>query len=492
MRRDRIPTRSPIVTTEFSRGISMRSRVTFLAASVVAAAVLVLAVAAYAVVSNAMYSGIERGLDRQAEALLDRELPEPGQSGGVETLRALKAFNPDVDAVVVAAPDPHTGELPMITTTPAKVEFADAEYSVIEGHSPRASRRGDDVQILAVAIGDGRTLVLRHSLAPTAQILDRLAVVLTMVGGFGIVFAALAGLVVGRAGLRPVARLTAAAERVARTDELRPIPASGDDELARLTEAFNKMMASLAESRERQTRLVADAGHELKTPLTSLRTNMELLMAVSRPGAPPLDAEDRAGLERDVLAQFEELSTLVGDLVDLARADAVVPVAVDVHLPGVVEESLERVRRRRPDVVFDVEVAPWTVQGDVAGLSRAVLNILDNAAKWSPPEGVVTVRLTAGGAPGEPAVLTVADRGPGIPEEERELVFERFYRSAESRSMPGSGLGLAIVRQVVLRHGGTIAVSATEGDGGTTITVTLPGREPTGDGVRGASGEDGV
>ena len=219
--------------------------------------------------------------------------------------------------------------------------------------------------------------------------LKRLGTVLLIVGGLGVAVAALAGGAVARAGLRPVARLTEAAERVARTDDLRPIPVVGSDELARLTEAFNMMLRALAESRERQARLVADAGHELRTPLTSLRTNVELLMASMAPGAPPFPEHEMAGLRADVVAQIEELSTLVGDLVDLTREDGGVVIHEPVDMSEVVDRSLERARRRRNDIEFDVDVTPWQVYGDGGGLARAVINLLDNAAKWSPPGGRV-------------------------------------------------------------------------------------------------------
>jgi two-component system sensor histidine kinase MprB len=289
--------------------------------------------------------------------------------------------------------------------------------------------------------------------------------------------AATAGALVTQAGLRPVGRLTRAAERVARTDDLHPIPVFGSDELARLTEAFNMMLRALAESRDRQTRLVADAGHELRTPLTSLRTNVELLMASTQPGAPPIPEQEMVDLRTDVIGQIEELSTLVGDLVDLTREDAGETVHEPVDLTEVVDRSLERVRRRRNDVEFDVEVTPWQVFGDSAGLSRVVVNLMDNAAKWSPAGEHVGVRLRPLNS--THAELVVSDHGPGIPAEERELVFERFFRSTTARAMPGSGLGLAIVKQVVLKHGGALRVEATVPGGqppGTSIYVLLPGQ----------------
>ena len=288
--------------------------------------------------------------------------------------------------------------------------------------------------------------------------------------------AAVAGGMVARAGLRPVRRLTDAAERVARTDDLRPIPVTGSDELASLTESFNMMLRALAESRERQARLVTDAGHELRTPLTSLRTNVELLMASMAPDAPRLPESEMAGLRADVMAQIEELSTLVGDLVDLTRDDAGEVVHEPVDMSEVIDRSLERVRRRRNDIEFDVNAMRWQVYGDAAGLSRAVLNLLDNAAKWSPTGGSVSIRL----AQVDPshAELVVADHGPGIPPQERQLVFERFYRSASARGMPGSGLGLAIVKHVAMKHGGVLRIEDTVPDGhppGTSISVLLPG-----------------
>lgn len=251
----------------------------------------------------------------------------------------------------------------------------------------------------------------------------------------------------------------------------------GSDELARLTEAFNLMLRALAESRERQARLVTDAGHELRTPLTSLRTNVELLMASMAPGAPRLPKQEMVDLRADVLAQIEELSTLVGDLVDLSRGDAGEVVHEPVDMADVVDRSLERVRRRRNDILFDVEVIGWQVYGDTAGLSRMALNLMDNAAKWSPPGGHVGVRLSQLDA--SHAELVVSDRGPGIPVQERRLVFERFYRSASARALPGSGLGLAIVKQVVLNHGGLLRIEDTDPGGqppGTSIYVLLPGR----------------
>src|SRR5690606_20670759 len=220
-----------------------------------------------------------------------------------------------------------------------------------------------------------------------------LSLVLVVMGGAGILLAAAAGTAVARAGLRPVQRLTAATERVALTGDLRPIPVTGDDELARLTTSFNRMLEALAESQERQRRLVADAGHELRTPLTSLRTNLELLVASSRPDAPKLSDEDREEMLADVQAQINELSALVGDLVELAREDAPQEVHQPLDLIDVVERALARARRRASGVEFVPRLQPWEMMGDATALERAVVNLLDNAAKWSPEGGTVRVEV---------------------------------------------------------------------------------------------------
>ncbi|HUL99789.1 MAG TPA: HAMP domain-containing sensor histidine kinase, partial [Mycobacterium sp.] len=358
-----------------------------------------------------------------------------------------------------------------------QLPFGQQEKDVVDGDLLLSLRAAGDQRVLATHLPSGNTLLVSKSLKPTNSVLRQLGWVLVVVGGVGLVIAAVAGGMVASAGLRPVRRLTDAAERVARTDDLRPIPVAGSDELARLTENFNMMLRALAESRERQARLVTDAGHELRTPLTSLRTNVELLIASTEPDAPRLPESEMAGLRADVLAQIEELSTLVGDLVDLTRDDAGEVVHEPIDMSEVVDRSLERVRRRRNDIQFEADVSPWQVFGDAAGLSRAVLNLLDNAAKWSPPGGSVSIRL----AQVDPshAELVVADHGPGIPPSERELVFERFYRSASARAMPGSGLGLAIVKHVVMKHGGVLRIEDTVPGGqppGTSIHVLLPGR----------------
>lgn len=449
--------------------LSLRWRVMLLAMSMVAMVVVLMAVAVYAVVSAALYTDIDNQLQSRAQLLI------ASGSLAADPAKAIEgtAYS-DVNAMLV-----NPGRSIYTANQQGQtLPVGQPEKAVIRGDLFMSRRTVGDQRVLAIHLPNASSLLISKSLQPTNEVMNKLKWVLLAVGGIGVVIAAVAGGMVARTGLRPVGRLTEAAERVARTDDLRPIPVVGSDELARLTEAFNAMLRGLAESRDRQARLVADAGHELKTPLTSLRTNVELLMACSTPGAPPIPESELAELRSDVIGQIEELSTLVGDLVDLTREDnAHGRLLEDVEMTEVVERSLERVRRRRNDIHFDADIIGWQVHGDAAGLSRAVLNLLDNAAKWSPPGGTVGLRL--GQVDAAHAELVVSDQGPGISPEERGLVFERFYRSTSARAMPGSGLGLAIVKQVVVKHGGMIRIGETFPGGqppGTAFHVLLPGQ----------------
>jgi two-component system sensor histidine kinase MprB len=439
-----------------------------LAMSMVAMVVVLISVAVYAVVSAALYDDIDNQLQSRAQLLIASGSLSSDPAKAIEGT----AYS-DVNAMLI-----NPGRSIYTANQEGQtLPIGDIERAVISGELFMSRRTAADQRVLAVHLPNSSTLLISKSLSPTDAVMMKLRWVLLIVGGIGVAVAAVAGGAVTRTGLRPVAKLTEAAERVARTDDLRPIPVFGSDELARLTEAFNMMLRALTESRERQARLVTDAGHELRTPLTSLRTNVELLMASMQPGAPRLPESEMSELRADVIGQIEELSTLVGDLVDLTRDEAGGVVYEPVDMTDVVDRSLERVRRRRNDVEFDVHVTPWQVYGDAAGLSRAVLNLLDNAAKWSPSGGRVALSLRQ--VDPTHAELVVADLGPGIPLQERGLVFERFYRATAARAMPGSGLGLAIVKQVVLKHGGALRVAETVPGGqppGTSFYVLLPGR----------------
>lgn len=307
-------------------------------------------------------------------------------------------------------------------------------------------------------------------LADIDKPLSTLAWVLLLVSGIGVVGAGAAGLWVARTGLQPVDELTGAVEHIARTEDLTVrIPDEGDDEIARLSRSFNSMTAALASSQERQAQLIADAGHELRTPLTSLRTNIELLARSEETGR-AIPPEDRRELLASVKAQMTELAALIGDLQELSRPDAVSPGPLGVvALHEITGAALSRARLRGPELDFSSALDPWYVRGEAAALERAVVNVLDNAVKFSPPGGAVEVTLRAG-------ELRVRDHGPGIPDEDLPHVFERFWRSPSARALPGSGLGLSIVARTVARAGGSAELrAAADGGPGTEAVLRIPG-----------------
>jgi two-component system sensor histidine kinase MprB len=324
--------------------------------------------------------------------------------------------------------------------------------------------------MLTASVPGGGAIQIARSLDEVDQVLADLRLILGGVLLLGIGFALVLGRFVARTALAPVERLTEASEHVAATKDLsRRIDAgTGDDELGRLAGSFNTMldalegaMAALDSSLHAQRQLVADASHELRTPLTSLRTNIDVLREPDG-----LTASQRRELLDDVATQLDELGGLVGDLIEIARGEDRGLEAQDVRLDELVAEVVDRRRRYSRDLRFEARLEPTVVEGAPERLERAVANLLDNAAKFSPPGSDVEVVLEGGG-------LSVRDHGPGIDPADLPHVFDRFYRSAAARAVPGSGLGLAIVRQTAEAHGGRVSVEPAEG-GGTVFRLVLP------------------
>lgn len=445
---------------------SLASRVAVLTTVALGVSIAILSLTAYVVMRQQLISSLDQGLlNRAHKATSDTTLS--AIAAGDVPLWVLGAA--DVRIILI-----NSEGRGMSGTAIPSFTLGEPEYAVVTGQRESVVRtlvteEGERYRVATVRAGSGQALILAQPLTETDRTLGKLGGVLFVFGALGVLAAMLAGWLVARNGLRPVRRLTTSVERIAVTEDLTPLRVEGDDEVARLATAFNQMLLALAASRDRQRRLVADASHELRTPLTSLRTNLDLLRQAEDNGHgegafPP---EARLELLDDVRGQIEELSALVGDLVELARDEPTSHVVSEVDLAEVVERSVTRVRRRAHGIAIDVELDAWPVVGDARSLERAVTNLLDNAAKWSPSDGTVWVRLTDG-------VLTVDDEGPGIADSDRPHVFERFYRAEESRSMPGSGLGLAIVRQVVDRHGGRIEVAESP-SGGARFSLWLRG-----------------
>jgi two-component system, OmpR family, sensor histidine kinase MprB len=334
----------------------------------------------------------------------------------------------------------------------APAYFQNAEYHGVSYRVYTAPRPGSDGKLARTAV----------PLSLIDATLDRLRVLLVLITVGGTALATLAACLAAGRVLRPVRRLTEAVEHVTATQDLSArIETRGKDEIARLARSFSSMMVAVEESVRMQRRLVADASHELRTPLTSLKTNLELLDeqgGLTDPEAPKL-VDDACG-------QAEELTSLVNDLVDLARYSSIETHSEDTRLDLLVEGVVARAATRASQPDFHTELEPCLVHADPDALARAVSNLVDNAAKWSPQGGRVFVRVDADGT------VSVADQGPGIPVADLPRIFDRFYRSPASRSMPGSGLGLAIVRQVVETHGGTILAEPLEQ--GVRLRMSLP------------------
>jgi two-component system sensor histidine kinase MprB len=339
---------------------------------------------------------------------------------------------------------------------------------------------GTRVRILTERAPEGGVWQVALPLADVDSTLTHLRLVLALVCLGGIALAAALGLLVSRAALVPVRRLTGAAERVARTQDLgHRIQAGEEDELGRLAGSFNTMLAALERSRLAQRQLVSDASHELRTPLTSVQANLDALAMGDE-----LPARERARILAAAQAQLRELTVLVGDLVDLSKTEVEDVEVEDVRLDLAVAGAIERARLHAPECRFLLDAEPCLVRAAPARLDRAIANLLDNACKWNPPTR--TPARSPTGRPGDPievrvrsGVVEVRDHGPGIAVEDLPRVFDRFYRSPVARGRPGSGLGLAIVRQMAEGHGGAVH-AANDPDGGARLTLELPPLEMTG------------
>jgi two-component system sensor histidine kinase MprB len=450
--------------------MSFRARLTIASAVAVAAAIVLASFLVYFLVSDRLHSEIDGSLrDRAAQITHSEQSEKGGIFGSVPPalLGGARGFYQYADRQgTVALPRFEAGERPL----PVDKRVREVAAGRRDRFYTDMTAQGVHVRVLAVPA----TLVstapptriavqIALPLTETDSTLSRLGWILFFVALAGVGLAMIFGWLVARAALAPVRRLTEATEEITDTRDLsRRVPASEHDELGRLGASFNTMLAALEESQQAQRQLVADASHELRTPLTSLRTNVELL---ARGGLPD---EERGKALADVSTQLEELTVLVTDVVDLARDGEREYAVEDVRLDLLVSDAVERAHLHAPRVEFETRLSESLVRGVPERIFRAVANVLDNAAKWSPSGGKVEVRAAEG-------EVTVRDHGPGIAPEDLPHVFDRFYRSPAARGTPGSGLGLAIVRQVVESHGGTVSAGLADG-GGTVVRLAFPRR----------------
>ncbi len=501
--------------------MSFRRRIALASAAAVAVAVVLASVLTYLLTSNQLHSQVDEQLSNRArtagrlqrflkpggvttpQAKRDSERlgldlnglsdkssdeAEPSSSTGESEGSSLPRYGPaarNLFGKLPPGPDQVRGYQQVVNNAGTIVVRSARDVSLpVDSQTLMLARHGGvaffrdahvnglHLRVLAEPFGAGRAIELAQPLTEVDSLLGRLRLILALLDAAGIAIAALLGRLVAGAAVLPLKRLTQATEHVALTQDLSGrIKSVGEDEIGRLARSFNAMldalersMSALDASVHAQRQLVADASHELRTPVTSLRTNIEILQQ-----AHDMQPRERGRLLSDVVEQIEELTGLMNDLIELARGEQQHTADEELRLDLLVAEVVERASRRTPATTFATELAPTVVTGVPARLERAVTNLIDNAAKYSPAGEPVEVAL------GDEQ-LTVRDRGPGISAEDLPHVFDRFYRGAEARGRPGSGLGLAIVRQVAEQQGGSVVAEAAAG-GGTLMRLRLPGAE---------------
>lgn len=432
--------------------MTLRTRVTLAAGFAVLLAVVAMSIAVYV---------IERGnlRDQIDQSLIDDSSRRHGDSAGQHR------GPPETGTVPEHLPLVHNAFLQVVDREGDVVTTFDDRplpvtadvLAVAQGQRGDAFFDADvddtPVRVYVTATDQG-ALQVGRSLSEVEQTLAQLVWTLAAISVAAVAVAALIGRLVAAVAEAPVHRVAEAADTVARTKELsHHIAVPGGDDLGRLAASFNTMLDALSESLARQRQLVADASHELRTPLTTVRTNVEVLAR-----ADELEPEDKVQLIDDTVAQLEELTRLVGDLMELARGDGQDEPFTLIDLDDLTRRVVEVAGRNHPSIGLRVDGVPSAIRGARPRVWRAVSNLIDNAAKWSPPGTEVEIGVGDG-------TVTVTDHGPGIDPADLPHVFDRFYRSPHARTMPGSGLGLAIVKQVADSHGGTVTATSAPGAG---------------------------
>ena len=442
--------------------MSFRLRVTLFIAAAVAVAAIGASVAMYLVVQDQLINQVDQNL----QAATAGPIRGPGgpfrrSSGDQMVSNRPEVFGQIINASGTVVQGDGGYSIPALVTPEVK--------EVAAGNSPefRATATAGDgsrVRIYVKPIQGGAIEVVQELVLVDAALAQTRLLLIAFAAG-AILLATFLGALIGRAALAPVKRLTATVEEVTKTRDLsRRVAAQGRDELSRLGTSFDAMLGQLETSLRSQRQLVADASHELRTPLTSLRTNLELLER-----GQPTDPVERQQLLGDLVSQIERLATLVGDLIEVARDEETPMPFEELQLDEVVHEVVDDVSFRYPKVRFNVTSAPSSIKGVKVRVARAVTNLLDNAAKYSPPGGTVDVSVANG-------EISVRDHGPGVAAEDATRVFDRFWRSNDARQLPGSGLGLSIVKDVAESHGGSVTLERPiDGGGGARFRLRLKG-----------------
>lgn len=451
--------------------MSLRHRMVMLTAAAVAFAVVLSAVACYVAVRSSMRGRLDHQLQAQASLIgaasrsgafpIGRPRPRPRLTPTKAQLPRPSLQNQGDLALISAS-----GTLYKRPDDPTRFTVTAHDLAVAHGKAKAYFRDGHvggtAVRVYAAPTGNGRAVMAEQALTDLNSTLHDLAVILIVIALAGVAIAGLLGLFVARAAAAPVQLLRQAAEHVRSTGDLsRRIRVKGTDDLGRLGQSFNDMLGALEDSQRAQRQLVADASHELRTPVTTIRTNLEVLAR-----NPNLPAAERTPLLRDLIGESAELGGLVEDLLESARESSDDEPFDAIALDAVVTSELDRWRRRHPGLTIVACLEPTVIFGRESRLRRALGNLVENAIKWSPPDGRIEVSLSEGS-------LSVRDHGRGFAPGDLPHIFDRFYRAASARSVPGSGLGLSIVRKVAEEHHG-VAQASNASDGGAIVSITFP------------------
>ncbi len=472
--------------------MTLRTRIAAVASLSVALAVLAAAIGLYVAVSSELHGQIDSALRGRAQTLVAHAgagVPTPA-GGGLPGGGPGGAYGgpPGVGAGATAAEGradgfPNRVEPEPFGAASGYVQFISANGQVFvpggQGSAPSKiavtagdrviARRGSgtsladrnvagtNLRVLTLGTPPGGAVMVAQPLTQVNNELSHVLLILALIGAGGVVLAALLGALVARTALAPIARFTERTEQLTGNLDLsHRLEVEGRDELARLAESFNGTLDALERSLQAQRHLIADASHELRTPISSLRANIQVLAEADR-----LAPEEQASLRADIVAELDELTALVGDVVELARGSAADGSVDDVRLDEVVFSTVASARRRADrdgEIGFELALEPTIVRGQADRIGRAVSNLVDNARKWSPVGASVEIALADG-------VLSVRDHGPGFQEADLPFVFDRFYRARDARKLPGSGLGLAIVRQAAEACGGFVEAHNAPGGG---------------------------
>jgi two-component system sensor histidine kinase MprB len=454
--------------------IPLRRRVSLVSAVTVGVAVVVACAIAYLAVSHELHHQVDDALRDQAASIaartaLGRPRPLETDLGRVPQARPRNGGPGGYVQVLTAdgattRPPGQNVRLPVTAADRAQIGRS-AVARIRDVHV-----QGSHLRMLTVHVAPARAVQLARPLDGIDRLLARLRLILLLAIAGGVGLAALLGRAASKRLMAPIAEVAAAAAHVGETEDLaRRIDVRYEDEVGQLARRFNAMLDRLQESRGQldeamvaQRRLVADASHELRTPVTSLRMNVEMLTDMGD----RLDADARDQLLADLRAQTEEMGALVADLIELARGDVPAHEPEAIRLDHLTDAAVQRAQLHAPQVRFDLDATPAVVDGVPDRLSRALNKLLDNAARHSPDGATVDVLVHAGG-------VVVRDRGDGIAPADLPHLFDRFYRGASSRGRQGTGLGLTIVRQVAEQHGGAVRVENAVG-GGARFTLDLP------------------